>query len=302
MVLPIYITKNWLSTSLVETEPFKVVQTAFVKYPYVASKFDNSLTSKKLHDLLIQTDQNFDTKKHRPIYISDKEHINDIKADVLMKNLIGKYHLVPIFLDHYNSDVSEFLSPAELNEYENKIYYKFNISPETKIALDKSLFMKQIKGMTKELIDTEEIIIMTYDVSSKDIDIYIEEITQAFSNQIKIAGIWAFSLDVSFSFIPMLGAIKFLEMDVKDVFKKDSLHTDTKLIIAPGVKEIEILKTKSKKYKASKLKPEAFNHIMLAEKESIKIQWKTKNSRFSGEIFGSTLGILIDNRQLDRKG
>jgi len=298
-ILSIFLTDKYISALLIKADPFSVVQSYIEKIPYEFDEFNAKLTNKKLSKIIENFKIPDEYKNAQRIISASSDFIPlDINIDYILEKLLDLIPYPIIVLDHFSNKSFLQLKEDEVNKYLNSKKYDIEVSYLTRVFLDSAYMKEYAKNHTSEFIDQNEIIITTMPIVGSKNKEYLDELIKTFADEIKIAGIWKFALDTTLSFVPLISAIVHLELNLKEFFDSQPINSDGKLIVAPGVEEIQILDENKKPTGESyKLETESINKFELPEDKSVIIKWNASGSKFEGKISGSDIGLIIDSRK-----
>ena len=299
MILPVYLTDFYASALLLEDNSQDVIETTFIKFPYKKSAFEE-LTKNRLLNLLKKNLKNYPPDDFTLVIISDKEIHNDIKTDIPLGQIKANFPFAEIILDEYTSDPHRSLNDDEMNVYQNFLVYGLDMPEAIKDKVITQSLTAQVQENTRMLIGADEVVFLTHSVDHAHLKKYVEETVNSYADSIRIAGMWKFMFDTTMAMIPLVGGLMAQQADIKAFFEANPLAADAKLIIAPGIENISFQRETDETAENVAFKS-GINSLKLGEEEKAKILWEGKKSKFSGEIYGSKLGVFIDTREIDDK-
>jgi len=297
MLLPIFITPHYISALLVEEETIEVKQSAFYKFPYNLNKFD-SLTPKKLDELIGGLLKGF-SPEHRKIIVTAKGSAGlAVESNYEYKALRNFFPFPVILIDQYENDFESSLDSSELNKYLNSKHYAQNVSPEIRLKLTLQQIEARLNSNIGDFLDIHTVALLTPGVEGLEKSSYLKSIVQKFADTITINGYWNFSLDDQVGMIPLSAALAEQSIDPKEYFGEQDLPSNIKLIVTSGVESLELTREDAET-ETIDLVQEELNKLEIKPDEKVKLKWKTRKTKFDGELYGSEMGIFIDTR--DRK-
>ncbi len=291
MILPIFITSQFLSVKTTE----KGTKHKLVNLFPVTDHFLPVISISRIRELLkglLNEDVLTDIK---PIILSIAPDNFDIEPEYDFQNVLSTIPFPVIVPEYYYPAAIDALTPGAANRFLNSRKYGIEIPEDIKIQIDSAAIQLYIKENIGKFISQNQIVISTSDVDSKFRDDYIEAVIKIFSDNIQIAGVWKIFIDFDYSLFPNLIEILENEVPVGEFFEDFAHDVHGKLIIAPGVKEIQI--GENDNFEKLDLTDQNLNKFKIKEDDKITFKWKSAKSKFDGEIYGSKTGIRIDVRE-----
>lgn len=298
MLLSVYLNDYFLSYILLDPVEIKVLKHGIINVPYKADYNDSFLTQKKFIDLLKKDLKDDFSDNIEIIKIADIPEINDILIDL---NTTQVQKLLPfnsLIVNHLNNNSVEYLDPQNIDDYYNHRIYHASIDIKIRMLMDSSYISWFVSSNKGNFIKNEKFCIITIPFETdNDRNQYVDKITETFTKNVGIAGMWSINLDDSFVLIPLTAGLFKLGRDISLFYKEHPLDDDIKLIKAPGISEYQIGKiidTGEEKLKTESLKLESLNKIELNSKQKAHFKWKGDKSKFDGIVNGAMQGIVLD--------
>lgn len=311
MILSIFFTDYWYSYVFVDEIALSVLQHGFSNWDYTSDVFSKQITKKKLDQLSDKLKDEFKSKGFvdrddlniddiRCIFSSYEKMHNDISLNYTFTEITDQIPYPTITIDYNTNNSYRYLDIDGLNSFMNYKTYNIPLDFKLKFKLD-YLFLKEFfRNNVESYIGSQNLILFTHSVPNQKRKDYIELVTRSFADNSQVAGMWKISIDDSFSIVPLLSVLLDQNLNLKDFFMQNPLHSDAQLIIAPEVKECEIstdFDNKGKgQFEKRSLEESSLSHIELETDKKIYIKWKSSKSKYKGIVNGSEVGVYIDNR------
>jgi hypothetical protein len=302
MVLSVYLSDTWASYILIDIEKLSVADSGYIKYQYNPEKYFNFITLKKLQEQINNKSGKDLFKDNNLIITSENESYYDIPVHLQFHQVQTHIPFNTLYINYLNSRIYHEFNQEELNRYFTYKAYNESIDIDLRIKLDVDVLIKYIKENIGNFINREDFAILTTEIPDKnDRDKYKMAMYSAFTDNMRIAGLWKLNIDDQFLLIPLVAALYSSDIKIKDFFDKEPIHADIKLIKAPEVEEYEFTKDilKKKDMQKSKFKINELNKIDLDANEAMYIKWKSGKSKFDGVLYGSDMGIVVDTRNIN---
>lgn len=284
MILSVAATEHWISSVLVENSPFSIVSKAFEVRPFTTNPFQQKVNWDSFQKGLYRAHSIKKDENPEEIHLSSEYFIDALK----------KFHIPGLLLDHYRPEaLLKELTPNEVNIYENHKSYHLELPETIKIKVDSLTISEQVKSLLDKYIGSQEMVISTYGVDTKDQSKYLRNIIEEFARAVPVAGIWKINFDNEMMVLPVISAADNLEVDLTEYFQSNPLQSDGKVIVAPEVQQVELSRD-SGKSEIIDLVSGDINHLDIKSDEKVILKWKSSKSKFEGEIYGSKSGIFID--------
>ena len=325
MILSVFFTDYWYSYAVLDENNLKVIKHGFANWKYNSNVFSKQITGRKIEALLNQIEEKLQieqeeqnqgsagSKQVPATETSEKNHLidkyvltsfqkvhNDIHINYSLDEIASLIPYTVILVDHYYNHSFKVLNLDELNSYMNYKSYGIPIDYKVKFKLDYMYLREFFKTNTDKYMGKENLLFLTHGLLPEKRKEYIELVCKCLADNTQIGGIWKLSIDDRFSVVPLIAALLSANYDLNQFFTENPIHSDSRLIIAPEVKEYEFSTNANEKGKGDfvtePLKANDLNHLDLSAQEHIYIKWKNHKSRFKGTIYGSETGVYIDTR------
>ncbi len=297
MILPIFLTSQYVSVNLddsTHTGKKGIAQHNLINLRPALDPFTPLISTARMRELLKNIVSDEQLNDFRPVVLSIADENFDIELGYDFQNILDSVPFAIIVPEYYYSKAVDMIAPSSANLFLNCRKYGLPIPEDIKIEIDAVTISLYAKDNVGKFISQNQIIISTTDVDAKFKPEYTEAMVKALSDNIQIAGVWKVIIDSQYRLFPAL--IESLEDNVSidqffDAFDDDA---DGKLIIAPGVTELQLGENDS--FETIPLVNTQLNKFKIKDDDKITFKWKSDKSKFEGEIYGSKTGIRIDVR------
>jgi hypothetical protein len=293
MILPIFLTTQYVSTKIDEKSTTLAKQSLINLRPHFDS-LSPIVSTSRLRELLKGLLTEAQLTDFKPVVLSIIDNNFDIELGYDFKNILDSVPFAVIVPEYYYPKAVDMLMPSDANIFLNCAMYGLKVPEDTKIQLDSIAVGLYVKENVGKFISQNQIVISTADVETDFKSEYTEAMIKALADNIQVAGVWKVVIDSRYTLFPNLIDALENHTEIGDFFEAFDDDADGKLIIAPGVKELELGENDS--FENLPLTDQQLNKFKIKEEDKITFKWKSDKSKFEGEIYGSKTGIRIDTR------
>lgn len=297
MILPIFLTSQYVSVNLDDsTHPGKkgIAQHNLINLRPALDPLVPIISTSRIRELLKNIVSDEQLQDFRPVVLSIADQNFDIELGYDFQNILDSVSFAIIVPEYYYPKALDMIAPSSANIFLNCRKYGLPIPEEVKIEIDVATISLYTKDNVGKFISQNQIIISTADVDAKFKPEYTEAMVKSLSDNIQIAGVWKIIIDTQYRLFPtLIGALED-HSSIEQFFEAFDDDADGKLIIAPGVTELQLGENDS--FETIPLVNTQLNKFKIKDDDKITFKWKSDKSKFEGEIYGSKTGIRIDVR------